>query len=374
MTVQIIPSGVRSSGITVSSGNELEVLSGGIVQSDTILSGGLIVLSSGAVLSGATVSSGGAISGAGALEGTTYDYGLISGVSAGISEDFVAGGVIDVESGGVISNVIAAAQAIQILSGGAGYGTVIDNSIDPAYTYLQVDAGGLASGTVISNGYFIIGGVAKNTVIDGYYSINRFQPDVAGYDAVESGGVAFNTVVEDGGQETVYAGGLTSAFEVNSGGEEVISSGGVADGGVINSGATLILSSGATASGVTISSSGTADMDLVISSGTTLGLSSQISATEVLNGVTLLSGAVLKPQLVTVLNGGALDLASGGVVTEGATVSSGGTISGAGLLEWFNYDYGLIAGASVGASSIFGGSNLIVESGGVISNIIDEDG
>ena len=53
-------SGVTSSGLTISSGEQLLILSGGVLQSSTVLSGGEVIAQPGAVAD-VTVSSGGEV-------------------------------------------------------------------------------------------------------------------------------------------------------------------------------------------------------------------------------------------------------------------------------------------------------------------------
>jgi len=58
MTITV-SSGVTSSGLTISSGDPLVVLSGGAIDNITVLSGGLETLSSGAIADDGITSSGG---------------------------------------------------------------------------------------------------------------------------------------------------------------------------------------------------------------------------------------------------------------------------------------------------------------------------
>jgi hypothetical protein len=80
MTITI-SAGVTSSGLTVTSGEALVVLSRGKVEASTILSGGSATLSSGAVGSSLTVGTGGVLAGQGDLAGYTQVYGAVSGLT-----------------------------------------------------------------------------------------------------------------------------------------------------------------------------------------------------------------------------------------------------------------------------------------------------
>ena len=65
MPMQTIPGGTTSTGLTVSNGELLEVLSGGVVQSSTVDSGGTLSLSMGTGANDVRVSAGGVLTGAG---------------------------------------------------------------------------------------------------------------------------------------------------------------------------------------------------------------------------------------------------------------------------------------------------------------------
>src|ERR1700722_9413200 len=114
MTLQTISSGVVSSGLIVSSGDVLRVLSGGEVSATTVLSGGTERLSSGGRTVSATVSEGGVLIGRG-RGAYVDDFGLISGLTMV--------GELDIESGGVASGNIVKADEL-VLSGGFAIGEV----------------------------------------------------------------------------------------------------------------------------------------------------------------------------------------------------------------------------------------------------------
>jgi autotransporter passenger strand-loop-strand repeat protein len=75
MTTTTVSSGVYGSGLTVGSGSELLVLSGGVAESATVSSGGELALSSGGVASATTISAGALMSGPGQLGGDSLDAG-----------------------------------------------------------------------------------------------------------------------------------------------------------------------------------------------------------------------------------------------------------------------------------------------------------
>ena len=126
MSTDTVSSGATSSGLTVTSGNALNVLSGGTVLSATVDSGGGVALSSGAVASAVIVSAGGAMTGPGDLEGVV-DWGQISGglIAATYVPGYgFSGGVVQVQSGGSISGVTVADGYLYVSSGGVASGAL----------------------------------------------------------------------------------------------------------------------------------------------------------------------------------------------------------------------------------------------------------
>ena len=84
------------------------------------------------------------MSGAGVLGGTSYDYGLVSGVNIGAYSS--VGGFLYVELGGVASNVTQDDGSSYVYSGGVERGTIVDNG------YLEITLGGAASGAILNSG------------------------------------------------------------------------------------------------------------------------------------------------------------------------------------------------------------------------------
>ena len=84
MTVTSVTSGVTSSGLTISSGNELLVQSGGTASSTTVEGGGSLVVNSGGKEFSATILSGGTatISSGGSATGDQI-YGTLTIISTG---------------------------------------------------------------------------------------------------------------------------------------------------------------------------------------------------------------------------------------------------------------------------------------------------
>ena len=322
MTIQIISGGVSSSGLTVSAGNELEVLSGGYVFSTTVLNGGLEVLSSGALANNETVSSGGVLIGPGEIADNSENFieGSISGVAVG---DAVSGyGIINMSSGGVASGLVLQNGRLYVSSGATSSKTLV--------TY---DSGGLGGS------YEDVSGLSVSAVVSGAFTS----------EVVESGGVSDDATISSGGSATILSGGTANDLVIDSGGSATIGYGGLFSDVTVSSGARLVV-------------------DLLVSSGQSLGYGPSLA------GVTLLSGGVMELVNPTVLSGGTLTLSAGSIV-DGATVSAGGKLIGPGEIadDSESFIEGSISGVAMGdAVSGYGIANL--SSGGVASGIVLQNG
>jgi autotransporter passenger strand-loop-strand repeat protein len=420
LTTRIISSGVTSSNLTVSRGDELLVLSGGMTVETEVISGGTEDLSFGASADGVVVQSGGSLFGPGKLEGADYSYdaGTVSGVAvaSGATEIVEAGGIAEGEtilSGGTLERWTGAhTNGDVIRSGGAlafqGYvgdgQTLTDGAVGGARTF---DGIALSSGAVVtvSNTTVASGGVLSLTadasvaedvfvksggVLTGAGQLGGFRNydqglirdvTVIGQLVVSSGGlaigdvisggeelnpgsVAFEDVVASGGFETVNGGAATGDVVMSGGFESV--AGGTADSAVIRGGGTLFLGSGVIhTSGDLIESAGTLVFARNVQPGQTVTATGSAAATILLDGVTLAAGAILDAEFTTVLSGGVLSLTSTGRAGSFLTVSSGGVMIGPGEIIGLNYnnDYGLVSGADVVG-------DLFVNAGGVASGTI----
>jgi autotransporter passenger strand-loop-strand repeat protein len=172
MTITV-SGGVSSSGLTISGGDPLVVLSGGRVQNSTILSGGSATLSAGGYGNDLAVSSGGTLRGTGSA-------GLVSGAGAvqGVTLSY-----LDLLSGGTASDVTESDGLTEIF------------------------AGATASGMVDLGGSVEVAGSAVDTVVGSH-----------GVLAVNSGGVASGDTIHSGGSESVASGAVVSDDTVLSGG------------------------------------------------------------------------------------------------------------------------------------------------------------
>jgi len=341
MSTLVISSNVTSSGLTVSAGETIEVMSWGTVEAIVVNSGGTLDLSSNATVSGLMVSSGGIVSGPGVLLGdSNSDAGIISGLDLGSPY----GADLTVLSGGVVINLIG------------------DNGV------LTVDAGGKVSGATTNSGaYFDIHGSAVGEMFAG------------GQQIIESGGVVSGAVLNANATETVVGGGVDDGSTVNSG-RVVVWSGGLVSGDVVGSSGMLVLSQGATASAVTVNSGGVFEYEgpITVSSGQDIsgqladaigGNTVVFSSAAQFGGASFLSGGELEVMAygLTILNGGEVTLSSGQGLNN-LTVSSGGSVVGPGEIFGGGVIGGLISGVTVTGTPPYPYSMHIL-SGGVADNV-----
>ncbi len=265
MATVIIPSGITSSGLAVSSGNGLEVFGtaentsvfsggsatvysggkmiatqvdesgfldvcGGVANSTTVLNGGRILVSSGGSANVNSIQSGGSM--------TVGPDGRASLVAN-------SGGILTVSSGGTayIANAVSSGS-VEIQDGGSGVFLTLAET-----GRLFVSSGGMAE-KVNLNGTATVyaGGSASDvTVSDGgrFLVSGGFAQDVnvlSGGNTVLSGGSANNAAVASDGFLTVSSGGTASGVEVN--GWTTVMSGGVIDNVAVNPEGWLVVSSG----------------------------------------------------------------------------------------------------------------------------------
>lgn len=170
---------------------------------------------------------------------TTISNGQTSAVSSGQIDTgwiVLAGGTLNVLTGGVISNTA--------ISGG------IDN----------ISAGGAATSTTIFGGgeeFVFSGGVTTSTTVEN-----------GGAELVSSGGTAIGTTILNGGAVTVSSGGTlellgantASGATIKAGGTLEIGSGNTLSGYAVTSGVTLVVASAGTVINTTVSGGGTLEL------------------------------------------------------------------------------------------------------------------
>jgi autotransporter passenger strand-loop-strand repeat protein len=368
MTITV-SSGVTSTGLTISSGDPIVVLSGGSLEHSTILNGASATLSSGAGAIGLTVSAGGVVQGPGDLADARV-AGSLSGVTINDPSDL--GYVVELLSGGTASNVtVNRFGTFEILPGASAASTLIGNG---AYVDVYGSAAGMQVGDFGDIDIFH-GGVASGVDVELHGTLYLADGTASGV-TVESGGAFW------------LGGGTVSDASVQSGGTLDLV-------GVLTSNITLTPSVTSTTvlSGVTVSSGGYLDLDFAtIASGVTVSLGSgAVGAAETVDkGAVVLGPGVLDAGTVSgALSGvgvaGFVEIASGGsasgvtVVAYTAPVDdnilqvdSGATVTGTLLQnQTALYVYGSASGTTVGSGGdeydYGSASDDVVQSGGVLT-------
>ncbi|MGA2042815.1 MAG: DUF4347 domain-containing protein [Roseiarcus sp.] len=367
---QTVFMGGMASGTTVISGSSQVVAAGGMTNGDVVSSGGGQYLDSGGAASGTTLSGGnqyveigGSASGTTVLGGTQVVYGAASGTLV------EGGGRVDVESGATVSGTIVSSGAVVVLgsaggtvvhSGGADY---VDSGGSAGGTQVSggdeyVEAGGAASGTTVSGGAQVVYGAASGTVLAS-----------GGYQYVEAGGAAIGTNIGSGGVESLYGG--ASGTIVDSGGADYVNSGGLAMSTTVSGGEEFVErfgeSTGATVDGgaqvvygfaldTTLNSGGYQYVEAAGEAGNTI-----VNATGVLSVYGLAIGALVQ-------SGGADYVEAGGATSDGR-ISGGDEFVEAGGSAAYSLVSGgaeVVYGTATSAGLVAGGYQY-VEAGGVAS-------
>ena len=349
----VVSSGTTSSGLTVSGGNTLSVLSGGQITSTTILSGGSATIS-GTDLS-ATISAGGTeIVYGSASADTIHGSQTVSSTSATVSAEKVDNhGVVTLLGG-------ATASAAKVNTGGT----------------LSVGSGGTASATVISGGTVVLAAAtatlagattftASGTIdvttlagsgagITGVISGFGFG-DVVDVTAIGAGATLTEKIVSGNTVATLSSGGVSQSFTfagsagsslasaTDSGGDAeityvrptptylVVSAGVTSSGLTVTDGSTLLVSSGGTIVSATVLSGGSVTMSGTDSGSVISGGGSETvvgSATgDKVYGSQLVSSTIAKVTNETVFSGGVVNESVAGAVISGLTISNGGTLN-----------------------------------------------
>jgi autotransporter passenger strand-loop-strand repeat protein len=370
---ELVSSGGVASGTVILSGGEEDVQSAGSGVDAVVSSGGSAVVEAGGVATGTVVSSGGVIAitvssalspwnaaGSNDVDGVTILSGAVvqltlaaggsvsgfiagSGASEAVGSGAVASGTVVsgggeafVLSDGVASGIVVGSGGSAIIgSGGTASGLVVESGGSAVIEDATV------GGSVVSSGggvFFALTGSIGSWSAGGSNVVDGVTIDagaIVGLN-IEAGGAVSGFVVSSGAIVEVYDGGVASGTVVSSGGQEFALSGSDASGTVVESGATLDVQLDTNASGTVVSSGGV--IGLVVSSAQAWSA----SGTNVVDGVTLLSGAVVQ-----------LTLVSGGSVS-GFVDSSGG-------------DLFIASGASASGTVIDSGGEMILLSGGIAS-------
>jgi autotransporter passenger strand-loop-strand repeat protein len=171
-----------------------------------------------------------------------------------------------------------------------------------------------------------------------------------------------------------------SAVTVASGALDTVNSGGSVSGATVQSGGLLVLLPGSVESAVTVSSGGTVEPSTLLS-----GLSAGVvTSSATISGITLLSGAMVEYDAISLSSGQTLSLGSGGTL-HNITISSGATLSGGGVLSGYNTVDGSLNGQSIefGTTNLSGtangvtvglGGSLIASSGATVNDAVVANG
>ncbi len=348
MTTYSATSGSPVSGITLSAGDSIQVLNGGIAAADILGSGSTETVSAGGLASATTVNqgatqtvaAGGTASSTTLSGGTLVDSGTVAGLVNSGGTDIVFGvtsnsllrGSYDtnetVSAGGVASNTSVGSGAYQnVSSGGLAVGTVVDAVGGTAY--LGVGSGGSATGAVARNSASIsiyLGGSATGITISSGGTLYVT-------------GVASASQVSAGGSALIQAGGRSVSATLAGGAETV---NGSATGDTVGSGATQLVQG--TATGTVLLSGGTQELTIGTASATVVGSGGVIIA----NSGSVVSGAILS-------SGGYLVAVAGSTVR--GTVSAGGSVVSTGVVA-YQPGIGTTYFASSGGALTFAGGGM----------------
>ena len=352
MTITV-SAGVTRSGLNITGGDPLVVLSLGAVQFSTVLSGGSATLDAGATGAFLVVSKGGTLQGAGVISGDNIDAGSISGV---LIDEF---GYLDVVSGGSVSGVAALDSSTILIEPGASasgaeviYGGVMDVLGSAADSFVAISgaeivyAGARVSGDTIGNAGLLVlaGGIATD-------------------ETVTSGG----TLDFEGALKSNFTAGPVTATTTLSG--VTVSSGGAIRlvAATVESGVTLSLAAAAAVGGaLTIASGGLlrgpgavdgADLVAGSASGVTLAIGADVT---ILSGGHA-SGLTVSGDSELLVNAGGI--ATGTVVADGLFDVYGSAAGGQVAGEEFIEPGGFASGDTVQSNAF-----LILSHGGTASD------
>ena len=270
-----IYSGGTANNATVNFGGWMDIESGGTANNATVNSGGRMYIESGATATDIIVSAFGFVdiedmeTGGGAsvtFSSMTYSNLMVTmEKSLHIYENCVAnntrinsGGWMDIYKGATATNIVADSGAmltitvapdtyIQGTSAGSAFemkGGHINGYKVADCCEMFVESGGVASNTWIQQGGWMKinnGGVANSTIISGsYMQIN--DGGMANHTAVYNnyldvyGGVANSTIIYSSGNMDIYYNGMANHTTVSSGGGMYINNGGMANHTTVSSG------------------------------------------------------------------------------------------------------------------------------------------
>ncbi len=305
---EYVYAGGTTSDATVIGG--IEYLDGGTAISTTLDGGTLRLQSTGGVAIGTTVNNGGAeyVGTGNSATDTTVNSGgteFVYGGTTVISTTVALGGMIEVPTlayvPGGTANVDSTTDVLTVSVGGNTYTQQLAGDYTDAYFQLAPGAGTLLTlveGTPVTTTFTVSTGVTSTGIT------------VSGGDTWIIDGTAVSFTISSSGTEAVSSGGSAVSTTVSNGGFEYVYSGGTTSLTTVSNGGTEFVSSGGTARSTTLND---AD-EYVFVSGTT-------SDTTVIGGIEYLDGGTA---ISTTLDGGDLRIQSTGGVAIGTTVNNGG--------------------------------------------------
>lgn len=273
--VSVTGASTTSQGYVVLGDGTLDVVTGGNVSGQiTIGNGGVVDVLNGATTEHTDILSGGVQYDYGAANDTTVHAGGQQHVYFGGSANgstVEAGGYQDVYSNSTVRNVSLSGNQ-QVLAGGTAIDTTVHSS-----GYQYVGDGGTSAGTLVKTGgfqYIDAGGSASDTVIDGgfqYVDGTATGGSVGGGNSL-GGGVATGVTVKNGGAQHVYHGGSATGTIVAAGGfqdvyhatisgtnlsgNQQVLDGGIAENTVIENGGNSYIGAGGSVTATTVNGGG----------------------------------------------------------------------------------------------------------------------
>ncbi len=357
-----------SNGIAVNGGSLAAVGRSGILSGATALYGASIeAVGQGTVLNGIVGSSGAIFAGAVSLRpndpnapyvngpGTAINPSVGSGgyalVGGGAADFIVKGFQVNGSGGLMVGGTFNPGSLYGIGNGGTGTGgtifgsqsvfsnglsqnqifvgndalqTVVSNGLSSKATIIGgtlLNSGGTTSGATISSGgqIRITGGTYVTWLNAGYqsvtggYGLGTSYDDTitsGGTEVVGSDGTVYRSVLSSGAVGTILGGGTSLSANI-AGGTETVSSGGILSTGTVSNNGSIFVSSGGYASSVDISQG-----YVEVTSG---GIGSEFSAS---NGGTIQIDGGASVSHPVVNSGGTLTIASGAVISNGATINA----------------------------------------------------
>ena len=265
---QLVRSGAITTGTQISGGGFQDIASSGSAIGTVVSFGGSATVENGARAIGMTVAASRTSSPAPRPAPPSWSNGelnLFSGAIASLTT-VVSSGVVIVSSGGSATSTTDGGLMI-LSAGGAATSTLVSGSFGNE----QVYAGATETGAVVSNGGLLQVGVSG---FGAGGTVTSATVKSGGLLFVDSGGVAIGAVVSDGGQEDVFANGSAISTVISSGGQELVFSGATVSGATILSGGLMQVSSGAIVTGpINISAGGLLEymsgVNIIVSSGQT---------------------------------------------------------------------------------------------------------